>query len=210
MKGAGFGVGELQLAGGRKDLPSDLQMDGVSVTDNEHAEFLPPSPELDPVVMFEGGWLYLKVKPSAGVSRPVLDHLETNRLTPPAVGGEVSVFVGKTFDEMGRPNNPYQTEADPLPGIDVTWRFNQGVRPVTGSARSDPRGMVRIKGVPFGATVTVTARGRHAPRPARQSARDRRSPSAGKASASSRGWCPTEAEGQRPGRRRPDQLPLEM
>lgn len=75
------------------------------------------------------------------------------------VPGKVTVFVGKTFEEMGRPSSPFVTEPDPLPDIDVSWSFSAGGRVVSGSGRTNANGVVTIANVPMDAPVTVTARG---------------------------------------------------
>jgi hypothetical protein len=73
--------------------------------------------------------------------------------------GKVSVFVGKTFEEMGRPNSPFVTEPDPLPDIEVSWSYTAAGRTVSGSRRTNPSGGVVITDVPLDVPVSVFARG---------------------------------------------------
>jgi hypothetical protein len=73
--------------------------------------------------------------------------------------GKVSVFVGKTFEEMGRPSSPFVTEPDPLPDIDVAWSYTATGGAVSGSRRTNSSGGVIITDVPLDVTVSVSARG---------------------------------------------------
>jgi hypothetical protein len=71
----------------------------------------------------------------------------------------VTVFVGKTFDEMGRPTGPFALEPDPVPGAQISWSYTSGGRNFQGQAQSDAGGSAKIENVPPDTPVTVSTRG---------------------------------------------------